>query len=347
MKQIFTFLLGSLILSGAYSSLHASGGGGAAAPAEQVTQKTGLKALLSELQHGEITPMTEVTTLLPRLSGLSHDEIKSFLDAFKKKEVFSELSKSLRNHIMFVSYYVKDEEDAMKDPREFISQQDVFQRITDDPSYTRYFNANALYFYKAIINPEEAGRVALYKYSEEEPFFIIAWIHRSGYTGYSFRYTAHYWAPGNTHNSLFFGDENIQNIYSLYFGEVQRMRGLMGTKIKDPRAFIESFFNSTIQDRLFNKFHYKHILPWAFEDLVFQNGGAFSRDICWIVNKIAEIDNADIRAALEREVKTHRFFSKERRDAVKLFLLINNRIFTTKGRSSIPIDNCEKILGFL
>ena len=85
MKKIFTFLLGSLILSATYSSLQASGGGGAAAaPAKAVTQGTGLNALLSELQNGEITSITEVPTLLPRLSCLSHEEIKSFLDALEK-----------------------------------------------------------------------------------------------------------------------------------------------------------------------------------------------------------------------------------------------------------------------
>ncbi len=355
MKQIFLFLLGSLILSAAYSSLHASGGGAdaAAAPAEAVTQGTGLKALLSELQKGEITSITEVPTLLPRLSCLSHEEIKSFLDAIEKKEELTELSRSLRSHIMFVSYFVKNEEDTRKNPLTVISENELFQKNEFFIQRSNYFDANALRVYKAIINPEEAGKAALYKYSKEEPFFIIAWAYYSeGLVSY--RSYAHHWTPGNTNNSVFFGDESIQNIGELSLPEVQLKRSLMGTKIKNPRAFIENFFTKTpeVQGLFFNKFNYKHTLPWAFEDLAFQNEGTFSlEDIRWIFEKIQNIENLEIQAALKAEVakypvvtwsiRTHRFCSEERRERVRQVLLATNR------NRALPMDCVLKILGLL
>jgi len=354
MKQILLFLLGSLILSATYSSLQASGGGGgsaAEAPTEVVTQgRKGLKALLSELRNGEITSTTEVSTLLPRLSLLSHEEIKSFLDAIEKKEELTELSRSLRSRIMFVSYFVANEEDAKKKPSEVFFEEELFQMNECFMNKDLYFTPSAIRVYKAIINPEEAGKAALYKYSKEEPFYVIAWVY---YRSFSYSKHSHYWVPGNTHNSLFFGDENIKNIGELSWPEVELMRSLMGTRIQNPRSFIEDFFskNKESQNLAFNKLNYRHILPWAFEDLAVQNGGTFSlADTQWIIRHIQTIEDAAIKDTLRAEaakypfvtwsIRTHRSCSEERKDRVRAVLL------ATTNRQ--PLKDCVlKILSFL
>ncbi len=352
MKKIFTFLLGSLILSATYSSLQASGGGGAAAaPAEAVTQGTGLKALLSELQNGKITSITEVPTLLPRLSCLSHEEIKSFLDALEKKEELTELSKSLRSHIMFVSYFVAEEADTRKDPSKVFFEEGLFQMNEYSIHRSRYFEVSAIRVYKAIINPEEAGKAALYKYSKEEPFYVMAWVFTSGSTSGT---SVYWWAPGNTDSNGFFCSNKIKNVnLQKDLNHAQLMRSLMGTKIKNPRAFIEDFFTKDpkVQNLLFNEFNYNHILPWAFEDLAFQNEGTFSlEDICWIFEKIQNIENLEIQAALKAEVakypvtwsiRTHRFCSEERRERVRQVLLATNR------NRALSKECVLKILGLL
>lgn len=304
MKQILLFWLGSFILSATYSSLQASGGGGGdgGSAAEAVTQgRKGLKALLSELRNGEITSITEVSTLLPRLSLLSHEEIKSFLDALGKKEELTELSKSLRSHIMFVSYFVAEEADTRKDPSKVFFEEGLFRMHEYSIHRSRYFEVSAIRVYKAIINPEEAGKAALYKYSKEEPFYVMAWVFTSGSTSGT---SVHWWVPGNTHNSLFFDDENIKNIGKLSWPEVKLMRSLMGTRIQNPKSFIEDFFskNKESQNLAFNKLNYMHILPWAFEDFAFQNKGTFSPAYTrWIFEKIQNIEDTKIQAALRTE----------------------------------------------